>query len=170
MISSGTLHVIGTELVVGTFVLSGIAFLMLFLQKGVHSSDIVAHWALFTGLVFTPLAIFSGISASPNGPEGNVMLFNKFLLSCAAIGLSVGLLWNRYQNQSTHMNRVHALLGMVTVCLILITASFGGMYSRGESLTPFLPKDVAFVFPAWASVILLIMGLIMAGKSAVEHR
>ncbi|MAN06658.1 MAG: hypothetical protein CL987_01320 [Euryarchaeota archaeon] len=130
----------------------------------------MAHWALFAGLVFTPLAIFSGISASPNGPEGNVMLFNKFLLSCAAIGLSVGLLWNRYQNQSIHMNRVHALLGMVTVCLILITASFGGMYSRGESLTPFLPKDVAFVFPAWASVILLIMGLIMAGKSAVEHR
>ena len=115
----------------GTFVLSGIAFLMLFLQKGVHSSDIVAHWALFAGLVFTPLAIFSGISASPNGPEGNVMLFNKFLLSCAAIGLSVGLLWNRYQNQSIHMNRVHALLGMVTVCLILITASFGACTPGG---------------------------------------
>ena len=170
MISSGTLHVIGTELVVGTFVLSGIAFLMLFLQKGVHSSDIVAHWALFAGLVFTPLAIFSGISASPNGPEGNVMLFNKFLLSCAAIGLSVGLLWNRYQNQSIHMNRVHALLWHGDCMSHFDYCLFRGHVLQGESLTPFLPKDVAFVFPAWASVILLIMGLIMAGKSAVEHR
>ena len=170
MISWSTLHVIGTELVVGTFVLSGIAFLMLFLQKGIHSSDIVAHWALFAGLMFTPMAIFSGISASPNGPEGSVMLFNKFLLSCAAVGLSIGLLWNRYQNQLIHMNRIHALFGMAAVCLILITASFGGMYTRGESLTPFLPKDVAYVFPVWASIILLIMGLIMAGKSAIEHR
>ena len=169
MISSGTLHVIGTELVVGTFVLSGIAFLMLFLQKGVHSSDIVAHWALFAGLVFTPLAIFSGISASPNGPE-ECDAFQQIL---AFLRSNRSLSWFVVEPISEPINPYEPgscftwhgdCMSHFDYCL------FRGHVLQGESLTPFLPKDVAFVFPAWASVILLIMGLILAGKSAVEHR
>ena len=43
MISAGTLHVISTELTVGMFALSGVAFLLCFLKKGPESREAVAH-------------------------------------------------------------------------------------------------------------------------------
>ena len=61
MISAGTLHVISTELTVGMFALSGVAFLLCFLKKGPESREAVAHWALLGGLIATPLAIIRGL-------------------------------------------------------------------------------------------------------------
>jgi hypothetical protein len=54
--------------------------------------------------------------------------------------------------------------------MILLVASLGGMYTRGESLLFFLPKDIVLIFPVWASTILLLMGLMLISKSAVDHR
>ena len=62
MISAGTFHVIATELTVGTFALSGVAFLLCALNKGPSSKEAVAHWALLGGLIETPFAIVSGVN------------------------------------------------------------------------------------------------------------
>jgi hypothetical protein len=59
---------------------------------------------------------------------------------------------------------------MVACGMILLVASLGGMYTRGESLLFFLPKDIVLIFPVWASTILLLMGLMLISKSAVDHR
>ena len=46
MISAATFHVISTELTIGMFALSGVAFLLCAFEKGPESRDAVAHWAL----------------------------------------------------------------------------------------------------------------------------
>ena len=50
------------------------------------------------------------------------------------------------------------------------TAGMGGEYSRGETLLLFIPKDTVMLFPTWASIVLLVIGMAIVGKSAVEHR
>ena len=163
MISSGTLHVISTELTVGMFALSGVAFLLCLLQKGPLSREAVAHWALAT-----PLAIFTGINASPGDGLDNPLLANKMLLSMTSAGLAIGVLVRR--KRGGDVDSRHAGIGMVSVALMLTTAGMGGEYSRSETLLFFVPKDTVFLFPIWASVILIILGLAILGKSAIEHR
>ena len=72
MISSATFHVIATELVVGSFAMAGICFLVKALQsfnflvsKTISEvTDNTGHFALGFGLIATPFAIMSGISSS----------------------------------------------------------------------------------------------------------
>jgi hypothetical protein len=170
MISAGTLHVITTEMVVGMFALAGMGYLLLLLDKKREIADMVAHCAMLGGLTFLPLAIIFGIYANPAEQISNKLLANKVLLSYSALGLSVGVLVNRWRNKGPISGRLHPSIGMVACGMILLVASLGGMYARGESLLFFLPKDIVLIFPVWASAILLLMGLTMISKSAIEHR
>ena len=170
MISAGTLHVIATELVVGMFALAGIGYLLLVLDKKREIADIVAHCAMLGGLAALPIAILFGIYANPAEQISNQLLANKVLLSFSALGISVGVLVNRWLNKGPISGRLHPSIGMVACGMILLVASLGGMYARGESLLFFLPKDIVLIFPVWASAILLLMGLTMISKSTIEHR
>ena len=53
---------------------------------------------------------------------------------------------------------------------MLTTAGMGGEYSRGETLLLFIPKETVMLFPVWASIVLLVIGMAIVGKSAIEHR
>jgi len=168
MISSGTLHVISTELTIGMFALSGVAFLLCLLKKGPQSREAVAHWALLGGLIATPLAIFTGLNAAPGEGITNPLLANKMLLSTTSAGLAIGILIRRKLGGGVDSR--HASIGMISVAMMLTTAGMGGEYSRNETLLYFIPKETVLIFPVWASIILIILGTVMLGKSAIEHR
>jgi uncharacterized membrane protein len=168
MISSGTLHVIATELTIGMFALSGVAFLLCLLKKGPQSREAVAHWALLGGLIATPLAIFTGLNAAPGEGITNPLLANKMLLSTTSAGLAIGILIRR--KLGGDVDSRHASIGMISVAMMLTTAGMGGEYSRNETLLYFIPKETVLIFPVWASIILIILGTVMLGKSAIEHR
>ena len=168
MISAGTFHVIATELTIGMFALAGVAFLLCAIQKGPTSRESVAHWALLGGLIATPFAIVSGVNAIPSEGIENPILANKLLLSMASAGLAVGILLRRMWGGAVDIR--HSSIGMISVALMLATAGMGGEYSRGETLLLFIPKDTVMLFPTWASIVLLVIGMAIVGKSAVEHR
>lgn len=168
MISAGTFHVIATELTIGMFALAGVAFLLCAIQKGPMSRESVAHWALLGGLIATPFAIVSGVNAIPSEGIGNPILANKLLLSMASAGLAVGILLRRMWGGDVDIR--HSSIGMISVALMLTTAGMGGEYSRGETLLLFIPKETVMLFPTWASIVLLVIGMAIIGKSAVEHR
>ena len=168
MISASTFHVIATELTVGMFALSGIAFLMCLIQKGPQSRESVAHWAMIGGLVATPLAIISGINSIPSDGISDPLLANKLLLSMSSAGIALGVLINRKLGAVADIK--HSSLGLLSVGMMLTTAGIGGEYSRGETLLLFIPKDSVFLFPLWASVVLIVLGMVMIAKSAIQHR
>ena len=168
MISAGTFHVIATELTIGMFALAGVAFLLCAIQKGPMSRESVAHWALLGGLIATPFAIVSGVNAIPSEGIENPILANKLLLSMASAGLAVGILLRRMWGGDVDIR--HSSIGMISVALMLATAGMGGEYSRGETLLLFIPKETVMLFPTWASIVLLVIGVAIVGKSAVEHR
>jgi hypothetical protein len=168
MISAGTLHAISTELVVGMFVLSGFCFLLCMLDKGPEVKANVAHWALLGGLLATPAAIITGVLAAPGEGIENPLLANKLLLSMSAVGLAIGVLLRR--RMGVVVDRLHSGMGMVSVGLILFTAGIGGEFARGETLIFFIPKETVFLFPIWVSAIILILGMVILGKSAIQHR
>lgn len=168
MISAGTFHVISTELTIGMFALSGVAFLLCAIQKGPISRESVAHWALLGGLIATPFAIVSGVNAVPGGGMDEPILANKLLLSMTSAGLAVGILLRR--KWGGEVNLRHSSIGMLSVGLMLVTAGMGGEYSRGETLLLFIPKETVMLFPTWASIVLLIIGVAIVGKSTIEHR
>ena len=147
MISSATFHVITTELVVGSFAMAGLCFLLHALCRyGVIKSnnliqitDNVAHFALFFGILATPFAIFSGISASPGSGFSTPILVNKMFLSMTGFGLAISTLLVRWkfgikilQQRKTMLIQIFA--GMSASGMMLLTASAGGTFSRGESL------------------------------------
>ena len=168
MISAGTIHVISTELTIGMFALSGVAFLLCMIQKGPESREAVAHWALLGGLIATPLAIISGINASPGDGIDNPLFANKMLLSMTSAGLAIGVLIRRKMGAAVDAR--HAGIGMASVGLMLTTAGMGGEFSRGETLLLFVPKETVMIFPLWASIVLIILGIAILSKSAIEHR
>ena len=168
MISAGTFHVIFTELTIGMFALSGVAFLLCALQKGPESREAAAHWALLGGLIATPFAIISGVNAIPSGGIDNPLLANKLLLSMASSGLAIGVLIRRKFGGNVDFR--HAGIGMVSVGLMLTTAGMGGEYSRGETLLFLIPKDTVMIFPIWASALLIVIAMVIIGKSTIEHR
>ena len=168
MISAGTFHVISTELTIGMFALSGVAFLLCMIKKGPDSREAVAHWALLGGLIATPLAIISGINASPGDGIDNPLLANKMLLSMTSAGLAIGVLIRRKMGAAVDSR--HAGIGMAAVGLMLTTAGMGGEFSRGETLLLFVPKKTVMIFPIWASIVLIILGIAIISKSAIEHR
>jgi uncharacterized membrane protein len=168
MISAPTLHVIATELTVGMFALSGVAFLLCLIEKGPESREAVAHWAMIGGLLATPLAIITGINSTPSDGISDPLLANKVLLSMSSAGIALGVLINRKLGAKVDVK--HSSLGLISVGLMLTTAGIGGEYSRGETLLYFVPKDTVLLFPVWASIALIILGLVMISKSAVQHR
>ena len=168
MISAATFHVISTELTIGMFALSGVAFLLCAFEKGPESRDAVAHWALLGGLISTPFAIISGVNAVQGDGIDNPMLANKLLLSMTSAGLAVGILLRRMWGSEVDIR--HSSIGMISVALMLTTAGMGGEYSRGETLLLFIPKDTVMLFPIWASVAILLIGLSIVGKSTIKHR
>ncbi|OUV38747.1 MAG: hypothetical protein CMA18_006680 [Methanobacteriota archaeon] len=183
MIESATFHVITTELVVGSFALAGLCFVLHSLisiqnkeSQLVTKMDSTAHIALLFGLLALPFAISSGISSSPpSGAHTSPLLANKMLLSTAGGGLALGVLFTRWRMGSGDSSRhLHNAFGSISTGCMLLTASLGGTYTRADSLTEFLPfvKETTFLLPEWMSifVILLILGaLIVRQTSSVKH-
>jgi len=150
------------------FALSGVAFLLCALKKGPESRESVAHWALLGGLISTPFAIISGVNAVQGDGIDNPILANKLLLSMISAGLALGILLRRMWGSEVDIR--HSSVGMISVALMLTTAGMGGEYSRGETLLLFIPKDTVMLFPIWASIALLVIGIAIVGKSAIQHR
>ena len=192
MISSATFHVITTELVVGSFAMAGLCFLLHALCRyGVIKSnnliqitDNVAHFALFFGILATPFAIFSGISASPGSGFSTPILVNKMFLSMTGFGLAISTLLVRWkfgikilQQRKTMLIQIFA--GMSASGMMLLTASAGGTFSRGESLLDIfsLPYDSILLMPITISSLLLLSGILsiiiaivqMRKTSSVQH-
>ena len=192
MISSATFHVITTELVVGSFAMAGICFLVLAIQsfglfeseKTSQVTDYTGHFALGFGLLATPFAIFSGISSSPTSDLSSPLLVNKMFLSMIATGLALAVLFTRtkvgnqlWANKSSSL--IQSAAGLAASGFMLMTASAGGKFSRGESVLDFLnlPYDTIFLMPTWASAIVLLAGVASAiiavmnlkKSSSIEH-
>lgn len=190
MVSPETLHVVSTELVVGTFALAGLCFALKLLatfniltnSKVVDSLDNIAHGALLFGLLALPFAILSGINSADANEKGFIspLLVNKMWLSFAGLGLAIGVLLSRWKigidiwNQSKSAI-IQSSFGMAACGAILLTASLGGRVSRGESLLDIfnLPYDLVLLMPMWLSLIILISGItniVMAikAKAATE--
>ena len=144
MISSSTFHVITTELTVGMFALSGVAFLLCLIRKGPISRESVAHWALLGGLIATPFAIISGINSTPSEGITDPLLANKVLLSMTSTGIAIGVLMNRKLGADVDLK--HSSLGLLSVGLMLATAGIGGEYSRGETLLFWFQRKQCFCF------------------------
>jgi len=174
MVSSGTLHVVSTELTVGAFAMAGLAFLLaglsshglLGLQRHLNLMDHVAHFALAFGLLAMPMAVLTGIQASPGEGIDHPLLINKMLLASASFGLAFGVLLSRRTHgvtlwDDTWGSRWQAMGGMAASGLILATASIGGTFSRGESLLDMfdLPYEQVPIFPIWLSGIIVVMAL-----------
>ncbi len=185
MIENGTFHVITTELVVGSFALAGVCFVLhaFFTWREIKSpqysnvADTTAHAALFFGLLALPFAILSGLGASPTGAHTSPLLANKMLLSTAGGGLAIGVLFTRWKNQQPMEKAesyIHNLLGASSTGCMLLTASLGGTYSRGDSLTEFIPwiKTTTPLLPSWMSILVMLIviaALILRRTSAVKH-
>ena len=192
MISSATFHVITTELVVGSFAMAGICFLVLAIQsfglfeseKASQVTDYTGHFALGFGLLATPFATFSGISSSPTSDLSSPLLVNKMFLSMIATGLALAVLFTRtkvgnqlWANKSSSL--IQSAAGLAASGFMLMTASAGGKFSRGESVLDFLnlPYDTIFLMPTWASAIVLLAGVASAiiavmnlkKSSSIEH-
>ena len=192
MISSATFHVITTELVVGSFAMAGICFLVLAIQsfglfeseKASQVTDYTGHFALGFGLLATPFAIYSGISSSPTSDLSSPLLVNKMFLSMIATGLALAVLFTRtkvgnqlWANKSSSL--IQSAAGLAASGFMLMTASAGGKFSRGESVLDFLnlPYDTIFLMPTWASAIVLLAGVASAiiavmnlkKSSSIEH-
>ena len=192
MISSATFHVIATELVVGSFAMAGICFLVKTLQsfnflvsKTISEvTDNTGHFALGFGLIATPFAIMSGISSSPGSDISSPLLINKMFLSMAATGLALSVLYARYTIgqrvwASKKSSLTQAFAGLGASGLMLLTASLGGKFTRNESLFDVfnLSFDTILLMPVWATGVILITGvsatvlavLGLRRNSAVQH-
>ena len=80
-------------------------------------------------------------------------------------GLAVGILLKK----GSEVDIRHSSIGMISVALMLTTAGMGANI-RGETLLLFIPKDTVMLFPIWASIAILLIGLSIVGKSTIKHR
>ena len=173
MISSNTFHVLSTELVVGGFALAGLAFVFCMIAPMLPSAfrdrqgagDVVAHTALMFGLVATPFAILSGFSSAPGEALNSALLANKMLFSLSGGGLALGVLVARWRNgsgvwDSTQTRLIQGLAGAGATGCMLLTASLGGKFTRGESLLDWLhlPYNEGLLMPTFLSIALLLLG------------
>ena len=176
MISSGTFHVVTTELVVGAFSVAGLSFMFctliyLGLLKQPSWSPVVDHVAHFTlafGLAATPFAILSGLSSAPGEGLNSPILVNKMFLSMTGFGFALGCLLARWRLgnkvwSTTKSVVLHSASGLAAVGSMLLTASAGGTFARGESLLDMfhLPYEHVLLFPVMVSTIALLLGLTM---------
>ncbi len=182
MIESATFHVITTELVVGSFALAGLCFVLhsiLSIQNKnsqfLAMMDSTAHMALLFGLLALPFAISSGLGSSPSGAHTSPLLANKMLLSTAGGGLALGVLFTRWKMEGDiNSHHIHNAFGSISTGCMLLTASLGGTYTRADSLTEFLPfvKETTLLLPAWMSILVILVilaALIVRQKSTVKH-
>tara|TARA_B100001027_G_scaffold137485_1_gene95506 strand:- start:11029 stop:11607 length:579 start_codon:yes stop_codon:yes gene_type:complete len=192
VISSATFHVITTELVVGSFAMAGICFLIKALQafnffsteKISQITDNTGHFALGFGLIATPFAIMTGIASSPGSDVSSPLLINKMFLSMTAAGLALSVLYARYTiGQQVWANKrsslTQATAGLGASGMMLLTASLGGKFSRNESLFDIfnLSFDTILLMPMWATGIVLFTGLTatmlavmgLRNRSAIQH-
>ena len=134
MIESATFHVITTELVVGSFALAGLCFVLhsiLSIQNKnsqfLAMMDSTAHMALLFGLLALPFAISSGLGSSPSGAHTSPLLANKMLLSTAGGGLALGVLFTRWKMEGDiNSHHIHNAFGSISTGCMLLTASLGG--------------------------------------------
>lgn len=182
MIESATFHVITTELVVGSFALAGLCFVLhsiLSIQNKYSQflamMDSTAHMALLFGLLALPFAISSGLGSSPSGAHTSPLLANKMLLSTAGGGLALGVLFTRWKlGGDMNSHHIHNAFGSISTGCMLLTASLGGTYTRADSLTEFLPfvKETTLLLPAWMSILVILVilaALIVRQTSTVKH-
>jgi len=175
MVSAPTLHVVSTELAVGSFAMAGIGFLLagagshgwLGMKRHLQLADHVAHFALAFGLLALPFAIATGIQSSPGDGLDHPLLINKMLLGSSSFGLAIGVLMSRRTHgaaiwRSHGGRRWQALGGLAAVGMVLLTASLGGTYTRGESLLSWLPLSFKSVplMPLWFSGALVVVALV----------
>ena len=174
MVSAPTLHVVSAELVVGSFATAGVAFLLaglashgwLNLRRHLKLADNVAHFALAFGLIAMPFAMVTGIQSSPGEGVDHPLLINKMFLGSAAVGLALGVLLTR-RRLGEHVwsdvwgRRWQSLGGLSAVGLVLLTASIGGTFTRGESLLDVfsLPYDTVPLMPVWLSGVVLLVAV-----------
>lgn len=178
MVSAPTLHVVTTEIAVGSFAMAGFAFLVaglashgwFGLKRHLQLADHVAHFALAFGLLALPFAIMTGIQSSPGEGLDHPLLINKMLLGSSAFGLAFGVLLARRNHGasiwSSHLGRRwQALGGMGAVGMVLLTASLGGTFARGESLLSWMPVsfDTVPLMPLWFSAGLVLVALVNMG-------
>ena len=176
MISSETFHVVTTELVVGAFSVSGLSFtLFLLVHFGILKQpswktmfDNVAHFTLTFGLAATPFAILSGLSSSPGEGLNSPILVNKMFLSMTGFGFALGCLITRWRLgnavwSTTKSVALHGASGLAACGAMLLTASAGGTFTRGESLLDLfhLPYEHVLLFPFFLSVAALLLGAVM---------
>jgi len=172
MVNPGTFHVVATELTVGSFALAGLSFMLTCLatlnikpfNHYITSLDAIAHFTLAFGLITTPFSIVTGIMAAPGTGLDHPMLMNKMLISSFAAGCAIGVLLHRKSAgpnlwDSTSNGLLHSNMGMASTGFILVTASIGGTFARGESLLDFLhlPYREVPVFPLWLSILVIIV-------------
>ena len=180
VLEASTFHAIFVEVVVGSFTLSGIAFLIMLIissdAKVVDWSDKAAHFALGLGIVFLPFAIVSGMNSGNLG--GSEILAKKTIYSFFIFGLSAGLLINRWKSENftdqKRLSQGHAAFGIINFGLVAITGSLGGKMTRGESLLDiFGIGEFAFAaFPIWISGLMILIALLIIfipQKSAIKH-
>jgi len=176
MISSETFHVVTTELVVGSFSVAGLSFtfctlIYLGLLKRPSWSPIfdhVAHFTLAFGLAATPFAILSGLSSAPGEGLNSPILVNKMFLSMTGFGFALGCLLARWRLggkvwSTTKSTALHGASGLAACGAMLLTASAGGTFARGESLLDLfhLPYEHVLLFPVMVSAIALLLGITM---------
>ena len=182
VIESATFHVISTELVVGSFALAGLCFVLhsfVSMRKSKTQIrfvlDATAHVALLFGFLALPFAILSGMAASPSGTHTSPLLVNKMLLSTGGGGLALGVLyarWKMYDDGSSM--HLHNAFGALSTACMLLTASLGGTYSRGDSFTESLTyvKTNTLLMPTWMSIAviaIILAALLFRRFSTVKH-
>lgn len=190
MISAGTFHVITTELVVGSYALAGLGFLFCLLvnldilkKKSLRSqADTIAHAALLFGIIATPFAILSGISSSPGSGLASPILVNKMFLSMTGFGFALSSLLCRWRlGDAVWQNRssvwIQSVSGGAASTCMLLTASAGGTFTRGESLLDVLhlPYEHILLFPVSLSALYLLAGIVLfvfgwkKTSSSIQH-
>ena len=181
MVGAATFHTVATELVMGMFSLAAIcitfrlfsslaseAFWPDLRKKLDPIADTTALVAAIGGVVFVPMAIFTGTQAAPSD-LGNPYLFNKFLLSGLTIGLWIGYIHGRIKIGSQMWSKrslaiLQGGLGLTAFGVTTLIASMGGKVARGESLLdlmPFsLPLDNSIVLGTGSAALLFLLSLL----------
>ena len=176
MVSASTLHVVSTEVAVGSLARAGVAFIMAgggawggeARRKMLLIGDHVAHFALLFGLLAMPLAIVTGIQSSSGDGLNHPLLANKLSLAMTGVGLGIGLLWTRWKRGRAVWNErssvlMQSIAGALASACVLLTASLGGTYTRGESLLSWLPVSFETVplMPSWSSLLVVTLAVLM---------